>query len=200
MRGQKIFYSEEELLFIKTHCTLPRTALHIRFCEQFERSDVSKDNIKHLCQRKDWKTGRSGCYAKGSVPANKGTKGLGNPKSLETCFKKGNKPHNYKPVGSKKHDTKDKYEWTKIADPNIWKQSHYLLFEKHHKRNVKPDYILAFKDGDKTNIVIDNIEEITRSELVRLNKMHYKKSPSELKPTIKLMAQLHARAGELSNG
>lgn len=188
MRTHKknIHYSFEERLFIKNNCTLPRRELHAIFCDKFNRSDVSVDNLKGFCKRMGWMTGRTGCFAKGNVPhPNAHPKGAN-----KTSFKKGHKPHNWKPVGSKKLDTKDKYEWTKIAEPNVWKQSHYILFEEHYGRSVKPGYLLRFKDGDKTCITIDNIDEISKAENAQLNVMAYNDSPEELKPAIKSLVKL----------
>jgi hypothetical protein len=126
-KGRQINYSDTELTWIKKNKTLTRKELAAKFNKLFKRN-IPVDNIKALCTRKGWKTGRTGCFTKGRVTWNKGMKGLqlGGDKSW---FKKGHTPHNHMPVGSVKYDTKDNYEFTKIAEPNVWRQTHYLIWE-----------------------------------------------------------------------
>jgi hypothetical protein len=68
-----------------------------------------------------------------------------------------------------------------------------------HNGKVKEGHVLRFKDGDNTNITIENIEMISKAENARLNQMDYANSPEELKPTIKLIAQVQTKAGSLKN-
>lgn len=51
--------------------------------------------------------------------------GIGTGK--ETRFKQGNKPWNYKPVGTERINTEG-YVDVKIADPRTWKQKHILIW------------------------------------------------------------------------
>lgn len=186
-------YTQSQLDFIKANCTLPADKLAALFNKQFKQ-DKTSQQLTSLRKRHGWKTGRTGRFEKGHTPSP-----LARPKGPNSAsWKKGHRPHNMKPVGSKKYDTKNQYEWVKIADPDVWKMSHHLLFETHCGRKVKTGCLLRFKDGDKTNIVIDNIEEITLSENARLNQMHYKESPDALKPSIKLLAKVMARSGKMN--
>ena len=194
--GKVIEYSKKELAWIEKNKTLSRKELTQKFNKLFNRN-ISIDNIKGLCTRKGWKTGRTGMFAKGKESWNKGKKGLytGGDKGW---FKKGHTPHNHLPVGSKRYDSKDHYEYIKIADPNQWRQSHYLIWEEYHGK-VKEGCLLRFIDGDKTNITIENIEMISKCENVRLNQMDYANTPDELKPTVKLIAKVQAKAGEIAD-
>lgn len=45
---------------------------------------------------------------------------------------------------------------------------HLLLWEEVHGQ-IPDGHALVFKDGDKTHITLDNLELITRAELMRRN-------------------------------
>ena len=68
--------------------------------------DYTHHQIKGAITRNKLNTGRTGRFEKGRATWNKGTKGL--TKANVTSFKKGQKPHNYKPLGSERI-TKDAY-------------------------------------------------------------------------------------------
>ena len=53
-------YSETELNWIKACSDLPRTELHFRFVQAFNRPDVTVDHLKSLCTRKGWTAGPDG--------------------------------------------------------------------------------------------------------------------------------------------
>ena len=112
-KGVCIAWLPEELAWIEAHCDWPRATLHKGFCARFGR-DVSLGAIKALCKRKGWLTGRTGCFEKGLVPANKGKKMPFNQNSARTQFKKGNLPHNTKFLGHERL-TKDGYVEVSIA-------------------------------------------------------------------------------------
>jgi hypothetical protein len=85
-KGSAIHYSQEQLDFIKANCTLSRKDLTEKVNGVFG-SEFSVDQIKSLCTRNKWKSGRTGCFEKGSKPWNTGTKGVCKPNSGN--FKKG---------------------------------------------------------------------------------------------------------------
>lgn len=116
---------------------------------------------------KPWNTG-----LKGSQEAwNKGIKGYTgfHPNTQKTQFKKGSLPHNHKPIGAERPD-RDGYIYKKVADTrnkkNDWKMVHVLLWEQHHGE-VPKNHAVVFRDGNKQNIVIENLELVTRAELMR---------------------------------
>src|SRR4051812_31988258 len=117
MKGKRQTYTAAELAWIKDNRTLSRRELHAAFCETFNRTDISLDNIKALCTRKGWKTGRTGCFASGIVPANKGRKMPFNSNSARTQFKKGQLPHNTKYLGHERI-SKDGYVEISIDETN----------------------------------------------------------------------------------
>jgi hypothetical protein len=58
MKGQRIPYSDEELAFIEARQSMPRREIHAAFVTTFARGDVKVDDIKALCTRRGWSTGR----------------------------------------------------------------------------------------------------------------------------------------------
>ena len=73
-----------------------------------------------------------------------------------------------KPVGSE-HLSPLGYIKVKVA-PGIWRFKHHLLWEAHYGK--KPRGILQFIDGDKTNISIANLREISRAENLQKNNIY----------------------------
>ena len=129
--------------------------------------DYTHRQIKGAITRNKLNTGRTGRFEKGHATWNKGTKGL--TKANVTSFKKGQKPHNYKPLGSERI-VKDGYCEVKVSDTGRrWRPKHVLIYEKHHGKVPKGSAVI-FLDGDKRNFDIDNLYLVTRSQLAMLNK------------------------------
>lgn len=113
-------------------------------------------------------------FPKGHVPANKGLRrpGYAVGRMRETQFEKGNKPHNYMPIGSER--LMDGYLQRKISDtgypPRDWKPVHRMLWEESNGP-IPAGHVLIFKDGDRTNIVLSNLVLLSRAELAARNRM-----------------------------
>ena len=142
--------------------------------------DYTHHQIKGAITRNKLNTGRTGRFEKGHATWNKGTKGL--TKANVTSFKKGQKSHNYKPVGSERI-TKDGYCEIKVSDTGRrWRPKHVLIYEKHHGKVPKGSAVI-FLDGDKRNFDIDNLYLVTRSQLAMLNKNSLIQKDAELTKT-----------------
>jgi hypothetical protein len=81
-----------------------------------------------LCTRNKWNTGRTGCFEKGDKPWNTGTKGVCKPNSGN--FKSGQVSWNKKPVGYERICSKDGYVIVKVAEPNVFKLKHRIVWKK----------------------------------------------------------------------
>jgi hypothetical protein len=116
----------------------------------------------------------------------------------ETQFKPGVRPHTWKPIGSRRL-TKDGYLQRKISDtgypPRDWVGEHILLWAKAHGP-IPKGHALIFKDRNKSNICLDNLELITRRELMRRNTIH--NYPPELVDVIRLGAALKRQLRRLN--
>ena len=142
--------------------------------------DYTHHQIKGAITRNKLNTGRTGRFEKGHATWNKGTKGL--TKANVTSFKKGQKPHNYKPLGSERI-TKDGYCEIKVSDTGRrWKSKHLVVYEKHHGK-VPRGSVVIFLDGDKRNFDIDNLHLVTRNQLAMLNKNSLIQKDAELTKT-----------------
>ena len=142
--------------------------------------DYTHHQIKGAITRNKLNTGRTGRFEKGRATWNKGTKGL--TKANVTSFKKGQKPHNYKPLGSERI-TKDGYCEIKVSDTGRrWRPKHVLIYEKHHGKVPKGSAVI-FLDGDKRNFDIDNLHLVTRNQLAMLNKNSLIQKDAELTKT-----------------
>lgn len=135
--------------------------------------DVSATNLLNV--RNKYKIPKkaipnSGCYRKGDVPWNKG-KGMSDEvreKVKGTWFKKGQKAHNHRPIGSTRI-TVDDYTEIKIAEPNKWALYHRHLYEVEHGVKLKKNEAVIFADGDKSNFDINNLVKVSRANLLYLN-------------------------------
>lgn len=133
-------------------------------------------------------------YPKGHVPANKGLRrpGWHRGRMKETWFKRGNKPHTWVPVGTEVLDA-DGYRKRKVSDDRTkpsrfnWRFVHVLVWERRHGR-VPRGHVVAFKNGDRGDIRLGNLELITRRELMRRNSVH--NLPKALADVIQLRGAL----------
>ncbi len=121
-------------------------------------------------------------FQKGKKSWNAGMKGL-QIGGAETQFKRGNKPCNYLPIGSVITRT-DGYSQTKIGDPNVWKLTHRLAWEQAGNELPVHPYVLRFKDGNKLNCAIDNLEISTKAAMMAANTVHT--LPESLRKAIQL--------------
>lgn len=60
MKRGRIAYLPEELAWIEARKEWPRARLHSAFCFIFDRTDVTQDNIRQLCNRNGWRAGPEG--------------------------------------------------------------------------------------------------------------------------------------------
>lgn len=191
--SKPINYTADQLVFIQENCTLPRKELTEAINAKFQ-TDFSYDQIKGLCTRKKWKTGRTGCFEKGNIPPNKGTKGLTG--ANKTSFKKGRPTWNARPIGYERICSKDGYVLVKIAEPSVFKHKHRIIWEKE-KGQIPEGYVVAFKNMDRTDCRIENLMLMSKANMATYSKLYVKKANSETNETCLLMAQLNTRRSEL---
>lgn len=205
MKGRAIKYSDAELVFIEALQALPRRDLHAEFCKYFGRDDVSVENLKRLCNRKGWNTGRTGQFPKGNVSHNKGKKGQCAPGSEKGWFKKGRMPHNHRGAGHERIDNKDGYVVMIVDEKNPWTgaatrpvHKHRYLWEKQNGP-IPDGHVLKYLDGDKTNTDPSNWELIPQGMLPRLSgrwRLGYDQAEPEVRPTIMAVAKLEHQLRE----
>lgn len=118
---------------------------------------------------------------------NKGMKGL-NLGGIETQFKPGHRGGKaaelYQPIGTERI-SKDGYVQRKINDDmplqRRWRGVHIINWEAVNGPLPK-GHALVFKDGNKQNTAVENLELLSRAELMRRNSYHtnYPKEVAQL--------------------
>lgn len=159
--------------------------------------NVTGTQVKCYKRNHQIKSGVTGHFEKGQAPANKGKKYPG--QTNKTSFKKGQKAHNYKPVGTERIDW-DGYVLIKVSDEGPWhkrwRHKHKVLWEEVNGP-IPKGHCLLFLDGNKQNTSLDNLQLITRKQLARLNQNHLISDNADLTRTGIVVADIYSKIGEL---
>lgn len=181
-------YTEEEQLFMEKY--VPGHSyreIANAFTETFGW-EISIGQVNSYIGNHHLNTGRTGQFEKGTVPPNKGMKGICALGCEKTWFKKGNIPVNYRPVGSERINV-DGYVEIKVAEPRKWKLKHRVVWEKTNGP-VPKSHVVIFKDNNKLNTDIDNLILIKRGAHAILNHLKLCKYTGEFKYTAIAIAEL----------
>lgn len=147
-------------------------------------------------------------FKKGLVPANKGLRrpgySRGRGRMHQTQFKKGDRPHTWKPIGTILPDHAG-YLRIKVRERidgdaggwnrEIWPLVHHQAWERH-KGPIPPKHLVVFKDRDRNNCAIENLELISMGENARRNRM-WVRLPRELAEAIQLNGVLKRKLRKL---
>lgn len=146
--------------------------------------------------RLDGVVGTASRFQKGQAPANKGLRrpGWHRGRMRETQFQKGVRQgvavHLYQPIGTERL-SKEGYLQRKVNDDfplqARWKAVHTLVWEAANGP-VPKSYALVFKNGDKRDIRLDNLELLSRADLMRRNTYH--RYPKEIALAIQMRGAL----------
>jgi hypothetical protein len=115
-----------------------------------------------------------------------------------TQFTKGARPHTWVPVGTEVVDP-DGYRKRKVADDrNVdsrfnWRYVHVLVWERAHGK-VPRGHAIAFRNGNKADLRLDNLELVSRREVMLRNSVHH--LPKALADVIQLRGALVRRIRE----
>ena len=153
--------------------------------------------------------GKAFRFKKGIVPHNTGTRrpGYAPGRMAETWFKPGQRTgkaaENWMPVGSIRADHEGylrikvrehrRGEHTGFGNTKIWPLLQRHTWEQH-RGPIPPGHAVTFKDGDRQNCDIDNLELLTRGDLMRRNTIH--NYPPELKNAIMLLGAVKRKVRE----
>ncbi len=167
-------YSLEEDKFLKNNVKgITLKELTGKFNKTFKLS-LSESSIANRKNKLGLSSGiKGGQFQKGHIPINKGKKWddymskEAQEQSRKTTFKKGNVPHNQRPIGSERI-SKDGYIEIKIKESNEFVLKHRWLWEQKNGK-IPKDKILIFLDGNKLNLDLDNLALISRNENLTMN-------------------------------
>lgn len=145
--------------------------------------------------------GRAYQFPKGHVPSNKGLRRPGwfAGRMRETQFKKGQFPVNRDPdfyvLGALRVSTDGYVEMRTSFDHGGkgWTPLHRILWEDEHGP-IPKGHVLRFKDGEKLNVCLENLELITLAENCLRNSIH--RLPKPLVQVIQLKGALKRRLRE----
>jgi hypothetical protein len=144
------------------------------------------------------KSGAPFRFAKGHPPANKGLRrpGYGPGRMKETQFKKGQFPANRDPefyvLGALRVNADGYIDMRVSFDHGAlgWKALHRILWEDENGP-VPAGHKLCFRDRDRLNVDLPNLELVSDAEVCRRNSIH--KLPPQLKKTIYALGALNRR-------
>lgn len=166
---------EEEQWLRENYRDTPNTEI----CERFGVTPNSlRNKAKRMALRKSPEM--MDCYRKatqfkkGHTPFNKGRKMEewmsfdGIERSAKGRFKSGDEPFNTRPLYSERIGSKDGYVQIKVPGHNKFVLKHRWVWEQYHGPIPKGMQI-HFKDGDRTNCDIDNLEIISAADCARMN-------------------------------
>lgn len=181
--------------FIKLNAKGKTTAELTNLFNKKFNTDIKTTQIRAFKQRNKITSGVDTRFKKGSIPFNKGKKGVGGWEP--TQFKKGNIPANHRKVGSERID-RDGYVLVKVAEPNKWKLKHRVVWEEANGP-IPEGYHVIFSDGNKENLSIDNLILVSRKQLLTLNKNKLIKKDADLTKTGLAIANVLIKISELKN-
>jgi len=142
-------------------------------------------------------------FRPGNVPANKGLRrpGWGPGRMKATQFKPGVRQgvaaKNWRPVGTILSDSEG-YQRIKVREARpgepygfgnvrVWP-----LLQRHVWAEaygpIPPGHSVVFRDGNRRHCALENLELVTRAELMRRNSIH--NLPPELKETVQLLGRV----------
>ncbi len=138
----------------------------------------SREWIAQRASQRSLKPGHGGAknhFKKGATPWNKGLHYVTGGRSAETQFnpgvRRGRAVELWRPVGTLRVNSGGYLE-RKVNDDRPfykrWRSEHLLIWEAAHGPLGK-GLAIVFRDGNKQNLCIDNLECISRYELMRRN-------------------------------
>lgn len=152
-------------------------------------------------------------FAKGHVPANKGTRRPGwfRGRMRETQFKPGERSgiaaQNWRPVGTILADSDDycrikvrearRGEATGFGNVRVWPLLQRHVWAQAHGP-IPPGHAVCFKDGDRQNCALGNLELVSRRELMKRNSVH--NLPKPLAQAVQLLGALHRQIRRKTRG
>lgn len=190
-------WTQEQIRILAKHYPdTPTDGMNKLLCGVFT-ADQTSDKAKKLGIRKSdayrarFGVRENGCRTKGSVPWNKGIRFEAGGKSGVTRFKPGSIPPNWRPVGSLRI-TRDGYVEIKTEEGMFkWRLRHREVWKEHHGAYPPRGTAIGFRDGNRQNCDISNLELLTRKQLMARNTIQ--NYPEPIREVTRLRAVLTRR-------
>lgn len=186
--GNRLFYPEHDK-FIRENVKGMSNKELTDLVNAYFDTNFSVAQVTNYKNRNHISSGLTGRFERGQEPWNKGVTGYMG--ANKTSFKKGHKPPNWKPIGSERV-TKDGYVEVKVRDgcgQNNYELKHRIIWEARNGK-IPEGHIIAFKDGNKKNFDIDNLDCIPRTVNARMNKAGLYNDNYDFYEPAKLIAEI----------
>jgi len=141
----------------------------------------------------------AGTFKPGLIPWNKGTHFCAGGRSAETRFRPGEKPQTWVPIGTVAKSG-DGYWKRKVRGDaprgmsrRNWVWLHIECWEQHHGA-VPPNHLVAFKNGNRDDIRIENLELVSRRDWIKRHTLH--NLPKEIVQVIQLKGALQRQVNK----
>ena len=196
-------YSEEQKEFIITNNYGKYSKELAEMFNQYFNTNITAKEIAYFRRNNKLNSGLTGQFKKGNVPHNKDKKQVeymskeAIERTKKTRFKKGNKPKNYRPVGSERI-TKDGYIEVKVADPNKWETKNKIIY-KQYFGDIPEGHKIIYADGNKLNNDINNLILVSDNEELIMNRHRLRTEDIELTKTGYLIAKVIDKTNMVKN-
>ena len=196
-------YSEEQKEFIITNNYGKYSKELAEMFNQHFNTNITAKEIAYFRRNHKLNSGLTGQFKKGNVAHNKGKKQIeymsqeSIERTKETRFKKGNKPKNYRPIGSERI-TKDGYIEVKVADPNKWETKNKIIY-KQYFGDIPEGHKIIYADGNKLNNDINNLILVSDNEELIMNRHKLRTEDIELTKTGYLIAKVIDKTNMVKN-
>lgn len=183
----KELYSDPDLFAVDIAERLDRTVAAVRYKANAMGLKAPRERIiRSGYMGSDTEKSRLTRFKKGCEAPNKGKKMSPEQyaRASRTMFKKGNIPATHREVGEERLSI-DGYVEVKVAEPNVWKAKHRVIWEQHHGE-IPPGYHIQFRNHDKTDFRIENLYMISKSEQFRTENCLMARYPEPVRQLIRL--------------
>lgn len=188
-------FPDEVMSFIRENAKGKTNAELQKLVNDAFGTNYTEKQIQQVKHRNHITSGLDTRFQKGHATHNKGMKGYYAPGSEKGWFQKGNTPHNHHEIGTEVMTT-DGYPAVKIAEPNVWKLKHILVWEEANGP-VPEGYTVIFLDRDHTNTKLENLALVSRAELLELNRRELIKDDAELTMSGILIARINCKISKI---
>lgn len=186
-------YTIKQKMFIEEHVTARTSEELTRMVNEQFSIGLTVQQIRGFKKRFKLKSGLNTRFADGHTPFNKGKKGCSSG-GKATQFKKGDTPHNYKPVGTERVNS-DGYVDIKIADPNKWRAKHLVIWEEVNGPLPK-GHAVIFGDKNRRNFNLENLILVNQRQLGSLNARGLIQNDADLTRIGVVIADIHQAVNE----
>lgn len=161
-----------------------------KFNKRFGTS-FTETQIKTWCHAHKLGNGLDAKWKPGHASFNKGMKGWFPPGSEKTRFQKGHKVANALPVGTEVTD-QEGYIKVKVAEPNVWKFKHRLVWEKEYGE-IPADSVVIFLNKDRSDCRLENLKLVKRSLLSTMNRYYTGSADADITECCITLAKIKQR-------